>query len=371
MSFRSNYMQFAFVVSLASAFLSNVSSVQAALVGYWNFDEGVGTTAADTSGNGFNGTLQSNATLPSWDLGGGASGDATDHALQFQGGTAHVGSQVNLGNPALLQLTGSRTTAFWLNGPLPASRLSVLGKNYSHEGTMHIYAAGNMLLYHGDEPNPAIEGSGAHSTVSSGTSGDVVTANTWAHVIYTRDTVAQTQEYYINGVSQGVQSWTARNPNTASDAPWRIGTGYAGTYDGKMDDVAFWNEQLTAGEAASLYQIEAQVDSALRAMGNNVVELDQLWAIYDGGPSNSGIINGREWSYISDINTSGRALGESWTEGDELHGYDTYLLLDLGTGSGVLSSLPGVPEPSSFWLCSMLGLLGLNRRRRNRKHSQA
>ncbi|GAH14955.1 unnamed protein product, partial [marine sediment metagenome] len=34
-----------------------MSSVQAELVGYWNFDEGTGTTAYDQSGNNNNGTI--------------------------------------------------------------------------------------------------------------------------------------------------------------------------------------------------------------------------------------------------------------------------------------------------------------------------
>jgi hypothetical protein len=362
MNIRTGFARKLFAALLGLASLATTATAQAALVGYWNFSEGAGTVAADSSGNGFNGTLKSNATAtaPTWALGAGASGDANDHAIMFNGGPIYTGSQVDLGNPTLLQLTGSRTQSFWLNGPLPASgRLTVLGKSYDQEGLIHVYSNGSLILYHGDDSNPNNSNNGNNfSTVSS--AANSVTANTWTHVLYTRDTVAQTQEFYINGVGQGVQAWTARNPNTVSNAPWRIGTGYGGSYIGMMDDVAFWDEQLTDGEAASVYRIDAQVDSAVRALGYTVKQLDEMWTIYDGGTGSSGSVMGDTWDYITGVDISGRQLGESWLTGSPEQGYHAFLLLDLNGGSGVTSlAIAAVPEPSSLCLMSLLGVWGL------------
>ena len=55
------------------------------LVGYWNFDEGTGTTAADSSGSGNNGTLVNGSTWTAGKVGNGA--------LQFDG----VDDSVNAG----------------------------------------------------------------------------------------------------------------------------------------------------------------------------------------------------------------------------------------------------------------------------------
>ena len=44
-------------VMLLAAFALVGQTVQGALVGHWTFDEGSGTTAYDSSGKGYNGTI--------------------------------------------------------------------------------------------------------------------------------------------------------------------------------------------------------------------------------------------------------------------------------------------------------------------------
>ena len=63
------------------------------LVGYWNFDEGTGTTAGDSSGRGNTGTLVNG---PTWVAGKVGSG-----AVQFDGGAA-ADDFVNAGSANIL-----------------------------------------------------------------------------------------------------------------------------------------------------------------------------------------------------------------------------------------------------------------------------
>ncbi|MCP4607809.1 MAG: LamG domain-containing protein [Planctomycetes bacterium] len=79
--------------------LSLAVSTQADLVGYWNFDEGSGTTAFDSSGNGLDGTLTGD---PQWVLGqiGGA--------LEFDGDDS-----VEIPHSPLLSLTDEITITAW------------------------------------------------------------------------------------------------------------------------------------------------------------------------------------------------------------------------------------------------------------------
>lgn len=76
-------MQRLFVVTLSFCFgmaLSNLvptAGAQAGLIGYWTFDEGEGTVAADRSGNGNDGTLEG---APQWTAQGKRGG-----ALEFDG----------------------------------------------------------------------------------------------------------------------------------------------------------------------------------------------------------------------------------------------------------------------------------------------
>ena len=51
------------VFVLGSAWTSPVEAADPGLVGWWKFDEGSGTIAADSSGNGMDGTLVSD---PAW-----------------------------------------------------------------------------------------------------------------------------------------------------------------------------------------------------------------------------------------------------------------------------------------------------------------
>jgi hypothetical protein len=69
---------------------------------WWKFDEGSGTTANDSSGNSFTGTLTNS---PSWVTG------KRNGALSFlDSGNTYV----NIGSPTPLQLTGSMTVSAWI-----------------------------------------------------------------------------------------------------------------------------------------------------------------------------------------------------------------------------------------------------------------
>ena len=75
-------------------------TTKAELVGWWRFDEGTGTTAADSSGNGNDGTFNGD---PQWVVGyfGGA--------LEFDGSDDYI----DCGNDPSLDLT-KWTITFWL-----------------------------------------------------------------------------------------------------------------------------------------------------------------------------------------------------------------------------------------------------------------
>ena len=79
--------------------------VLSGLQAWWKFDDGSGTTAADSSGNGLTGTLTNDGGgLPTWNASGKVKGD-----LVFSN------NLVNAGNPASLQITGSPTMTAWIN----------------------------------------------------------------------------------------------------------------------------------------------------------------------------------------------------------------------------------------------------------------
>ena len=88
----------------------------AGLVAGYAFNEGSGTSAADASGSGLTGTLTNGAT---WGTGRNAGAVSLDGVNDF----------VELGNPALLQLTGSMTVSAWVNSAVfPGDDAAIVSK---------------------------------------------------------------------------------------------------------------------------------------------------------------------------------------------------------------------------------------------------
>src|SRR5206468_9777237 len=107
--------------SEASAWFANASTPTVApsgLIAYWKFDEGSGTTVADSSGNGNTGTLVNG---PVWTAG------QVGNALFFDG----IDDNITVPDSASLDLSSSFTLSAWVN---PASTFtdfrSIVAKNY-------------------------------------------------------------------------------------------------------------------------------------------------------------------------------------------------------------------------------------------------
>src|SRR5215510_7048783 len=92
------------------------------LVAAYNFNEGSGTTVNDASGNGITG----NIIGATWTTGG-----KNGNALSFNGSTSYV----DLGNPALLQITGSMTWSAWVKAAAnPADDGQIVSKSNNVSG---------------------------------------------------------------------------------------------------------------------------------------------------------------------------------------------------------------------------------------------
>ena len=98
---------------------------------YWKFDEGSGTSVADSSGNGNTGTLVNG---PLWTAG------RVGNALFFDG----IDDNVTVPDSTSLDLSSSFTLSAWVN---PASTFtdfrSILVKNYKY----YLYASARWILW--------------------------------------------------------------------------------------------------------------------------------------------------------------------------------------------------------------------------------
>ncbi len=199
------------------------------------FNEGSGTTAADASGNGLTGTLTNGAT---WGTGRNAGAVSLDGVDDF----------VELGNPALLQLTGSMTVSAWVNSAaFPFDDAAIVSKRASGE-------VGYQLDTTVDRGPRTI---GFKLTNSAGGAmfrygATTLQANTWYHVTGVYNAQTSELHVYLNGqLNDGTLLGTVTSTQQNSSANVNIGrrpTGNSYNTNGRIDDVRIYSRALTLAE---------------------------------------------------------------------------------------------------------------------------
>jgi len=207
---------------------ATTSSVAAGLVASYSFDEGSGTTLADSSGNGNNGTV-SGAT---WTTAG-----RFRNALVFNG----TSSRVTIPNSTSLQLTTGMTLEAWVFPTAdPTGWRSIVYKTID----------GYYLMLN---PGPTVGGTWTSGTAWLPTPTSLA-LNEWTHLAATFDGTAM--RMYVNGGLVDSQPQTA--PLSPTTGTLQIGAdGYPGEFfEGRIDDVRIYNRALSASEVRQLYLME-------------------------------------------------------------------------------------------------------------------
>jgi hypothetical protein len=200
----------AFIVVLGTA-----GNAWAELVGYWRLDEGSGTIAYDSSGNGLDGTFQGS---PKWVAG------HTGYALQLDGN-----SWVDCGTPPELVLTGAISITCWVNPSVLTGEAAFAGLDTGYSFKAH--ATGVRFT------TPGILD---HSSTNL-----VLETGTWQHVAVTFQP-GQEVAFYLNGVE--TDRFTASSIN-AGTGPFRIGSNqWSENLNGMIDEVRIYNHILTESE---------------------------------------------------------------------------------------------------------------------------
>ncbi len=313
-----NRSQLGAAVALVVAFLLFAANAHAALVGYWDFNEGSGTTLRDFSPNNNNGTF--GGTHPTWQINGGATSAPGDNSLRFSGGTTFVTVPHS---PSLANITNQFTIGAWVyeHG----------NTNYGHILVTTNNASNRNWLWQTDS-----SGGGDQNYIWSTTVGAwqkplgfTNPNNVWRHYTFTYDgTLGSNQlKAYVNGnfQSQYTISGSANFPTfsgAAGVAALYIGGWLAGgsSYNGRIDDVVIFNS--------------VETDFAAIMAGTHPDMVRANW------------LAGQEWSKrISIGRTSGAAYNAVYsTTNDATPGGPTVgVLVDGGTtarlwGTGTASS---------------------------------
>jgi len=205
--------------------LSIGGNVWADLVGYWKFDEGSGTTAYDSSGNGLDGTLNGDPQWVEGQLGG---------ALDFDGDDA-----VEIPHNPLLSITDEITITAWTYMRGNASgELAIVSKGG--------WAANDLPYELTETPGGVIfwqfYDDGGRDTCAP----DSPPVEEWHHLAATYD--GQIFKCYIDGELAEEWAYAGTMPeNTASVTIGQRSRG--GTYfNGMIDEVAIYDRALSEDE---------------------------------------------------------------------------------------------------------------------------
>jgi sugar lactone lactonase YvrE len=196
------------------------------LVGYWTFDDGTGTTALDSSGEGNHGTLVGGPTWTTGVIGG---------ALQFDG----FDDRVTAPDSPTLDLTGPYTLMAWVK---PDSSVGC------YESFINKYL--NYALQTCSVNKLRMISSGVGVVESPD---NTLVPNVWQHVAGTWD--GSTMRLYHNGAEVASVTLGSLTPD-ATDNPLTIGMELlSGTtpwefFGGSLDEVKVYNRALSGAEMA-------------------------------------------------------------------------------------------------------------------------
>ena len=208
---------------------------------FWNFDEGSGLTANDSSGNANAGTLTNSPTRTSF----GKIGSAID----FNGSNNYV----SVGTPASLDMDGAMTVEAWVYSDTASSGWCILC-----DTTAAGLSGQYQLQFQGTDTNRLRFGWGNGTTAANfDSTSQAQQINQWQHVAATRD-ASNNVKLYLNGVELAGSFVTGGTGTAKYASPQGISIGRNGAYDGsyfngKIDEVKIYNSARSARQIAMDY----------------------------------------------------------------------------------------------------------------------
>jgi hypothetical protein len=200
------------------------------LVASYGFDEGAGTAAADSTGNGNHGTVNG----ASWTIG------RFGQALSFDG----TNDRVSVPDSATLDLTSGMTLEAWVKPTVTGTAWkTVLFKHRNNNASNMVYVLyGNRNT---SVPNAEIT-VGTSVKAANGPSGSGLPLNVWSHLAATFDN--STLRLFVNGAQ--IASLATAGPIATSTGDLWIGANnvWSEWFSGAIDEVRVYNRALSAAE---------------------------------------------------------------------------------------------------------------------------
>jgi hypothetical protein len=217
---------------------------------HWTFDQGTGTSAPDSSGNGNHATLQAGA---SW-----TTGKVGPYAVNLTGATNSFVTA-----PAPVVDTGrSYSVSAWVKPTNLTGFRTVMSMDGNAISPFYLQVLDGRFQF-------TTRSSDSTASVATTVLGSTAVVGTWYHVAGVYDDVAHTITLYVNGVSQGSAAfsspWKANGSTTVGRAKWNGGS--VDFYSGAIDDVRLEGRALGAGEVAALATDPKYADAVTSTSG--------------------------------------------------------------------------------------------------------
>jgi len=230
--------------------IKNDSTLSTSLISVWEMEESSGTRQDSHT---------SNNDLAEGGTGGvGSTTGKQGNAADFEAGDTDY-LRIAATSQTSLNPSGNHSIGGWLyleSAPGTGGRFDLFSRYNNIDGNLR----GWMYDYQDTggtkqfESRISSDGTGGNTTIK--TLNYTLSTATWYHVVFVYDT-SGTVEVYVNGSSAGTM--TAHKTSVYSGSSGANPYVYIGTnpdgspYDGLMDQICFWNKQLSAAEASALY----------------------------------------------------------------------------------------------------------------------
>jgi hypothetical protein len=207
----------------------------------WEFDDGFGTQASDSTLFNHPGTLSEGAA---WSMAG--------HTLNDLGAITFNGVDSVVSSNALVHTNQSFSVTAWVRLTSTDGFATAVSQDGAHSSAFQLQFGYNCQCWEFAMPNSDAINPGQVSVLAAGTA----PLNTWTHLAAVYNTTTNTASLYVNGTLAAHHSgragpWDASGPFTVGRTRWKYNT--RDWFPGDIDTVHVYQGALTSTDIQALY----------------------------------------------------------------------------------------------------------------------